>query len=309
MTTVRLIAPSGYPNDPAIAERGVAFLQAQGCTIVNRECLSRQHQRFAGEDDARLADLHQIATSSGQEIAMAIRGGYGLTRLLDRVDFAAIHQRARATDAIIVGHSDFTAFSLAYLAATGGVTFAGPHLCSDFALPEVDAYMAEHFWGILRNPNYALRVDVPQATARPGHASRMAGTLWGGNLAMLCSLVGTPYLPRIDGGILFVEDINEHPYRVERMLLQLQQAGVLERQQALVLGDFSGYRTTPYDAGYDFGPMCDYLAARLPIPVLTGLPFGHCPTKATLPIGAQAELDIDATGFTLHLGGYPTLRG
>ncbi|WP_296226424.1 muramoyltetrapeptide carboxypeptidase [Ralstonia sp. UBA689] len=305
MTTVRLIAPSGYPNEPAIAERGVAALQAQGCKLVNTECLTRQHQRFAGDDDARLADLHQIGTGSGQEIAMAIRGGYGLTRLLDRIDFAAIHQRALATDAIIVGHSDFTAFQLAYLAATGGVTFAGPHLCSDFALAEVDAYMVEHFWGILRAPSYALRVDVPQATARPG---RIAGKLWGGNLAMLCSLVGTPHLPGIDGGILFVEDINEHPYRVERMLLQLAQAGVLERQQALVLGDFSGYRTTPYDGGYDFEPMCAYLATRLPIPVVTGLPFGHCPTKATLPVGAQAELDIDAAGFTLHLSGYPTLR-
>ncbi len=109
-------------------------------------------------------------------------------------------------------------------------------------------------------------------------------------------------------GILFVEDINEHPYRVERMLLQLQQAGALDAQQALLFGDFSGYRTTPYDAGYDFDAMRDYLAERLSIPVVTGLPFGHCPTKATLPIGAQAELDVDATGFTLHLSGYPTLK-
>ncbi|MGN5353545.1 muramoyltetrapeptide carboxypeptidase [Ralstonia sp. L16] len=307
MTTVRLIAPSGYPNDAAIAERGVAALEAQGCTVVNLECLSRQHQRFAGGELARLADLHQIGTGPGQEIAMAIRGGYGLTRLLDHIDFIDIGRRAQATDAIIVGHSDFTVFSLAYLAATGGVTFAGPHVCSDFGLENIDPFMVEHFWGILRNPTYALRVDVPQLNgcARPG---RYAGTLWGGNLAMLCSLIGTPYLPDIRDGVLFVEDINEHPYRVERMLLQLQQAGVLETQQALVLGDFSGYRTTPYDAGYDFDAMRDYLAERLSIPVVTGLPFGHCPTKATLPIGAQAELDVDATGFTLHLSGYPTLK-
>ena len=236
---------------------------------------------------------------------MAIRGGYGLTRLLDRIDFAAIHQRARATDTIIVGHSDFTAFQLAYLAVTGGVTFAGPMLCADFGPPEMDAYMAEHFWGMLRNPSYALRVNAPQAAA----PERVTGTLWGGNLAMLCSLIGTPYLPKIRDGILFVEDINEHPYRVERMLLQLEQAGVLAQQKALVLGDFSGYRTTPYDAGYDFEPMRAYMASRLSIPVLSGLPFGHCPTKATLPVGAQAALEVDTTGFTLHLSGYPTLRG
>lgn len=308
MTTVRLIAPSGYPNDPAIAERGVAFLQAQGCTIVNQECLHRRHQRFAGGELARLADLQQIGASGSQEIAMAIRGGYGLTRLLDRIDFIEIGRRAQATDAIIVGHSDFTVFSLAYLAATGGVTFAGPHVCSDFGLEAVDAFMLEHFWGILRSPSYSLRVDAPQPKACPPHPGRYAGTLWGGNLAMLCSLVGTPYLPEVRDGILFVEDINEHPYRVERMLLQLEQAGVLEGQQALVLGDFSGYRTTPYDAGYDFDTMRDYLAEHLSIPIVTGLPFGHCPTKATLPIGAQAELDVDDKGFTLHLSGYPTLK-
>lgn len=305
MTTVRLIAPSGYPNDAEIASRGIATLRAQGCEFVNEACLARQHQRFAGDDEARLADLHQIGTGAGQEIAMAVRGGYGLTRLLDRIDFAAIHQRAQATDTIIVGHSDFTAFSLAYLAATGGVSFAGPHLCSDFGLAEVDAFMVEHFWGILREPAYRLRVEAPQAA---GQGGRITGKLWGGNLAMLCSLIGTPYLPKIEGGILFVEDINEHPYRVERMLLQLEQAGVLPNQQALVLGDFSGYRTTPYDAGYDFDAMRDYLAERLPIPVLSGLPFGHCPTKATLPIGAQAGLEFDSAGFTLHLSRYPTLH-
>jgi muramoyltetrapeptide carboxypeptidase len=125
---------------------------------------------------------------------------------------------------------------------------------------------------------------------------------------MLVSLLGTDYFPRIDGGILFIEDIAEHPYRIERMLLQLMQAGVLGRQQALVVGDVSGYRLSPADNGYDFDAMLAYLRETLPIPVLSGLSYGHIPRRVTIPFGAQARLESDATGFTITLSDYPTLR-
>jgi muramoyltetrapeptide carboxypeptidase len=134
------------------------------------------------------------------------------------------------------------------------------------------------------------------------------GKLWGGNLAMLVHLLGTPYFAQIDGGILFIEDINEHPYRVERMLLQLLHAGVLDKQKALVLGDVSGYKLAAFDNGYDFDAMLAYIRSRLPIPVLTGLPFGHIRERCTLPFGAQARLVSDRSGsFELTASGYPTL--
>ena len=132
--------------------------------------------------------------------------------------------------------------------------------------------------------------------------------MWGGNLAMVVSLLGTPYFPRIDGGILYVEDIGEHPYRVERLLLQLQQAGVLERQRALVLGDFSGYKLGANDNGYDFDTMLAHLRATLPIPVISGLSFGHIPRRVTIPFGAQGRLVSDRDGFSLMLSDYPTVR-
>ncbi|MGO4765013.1 muramoyltetrapeptide carboxypeptidase [Cupriavidus sp. 2KB_3] len=301
---VRLIASSGYPHDVAIAARGCAWLKHHGYHVGNADVLARRYLRFGGTDAERLADLHAIGTGAQRELTLAVRGGYGLGRLLGKIDFARIADRARASGTPIVGHSDFTAFQLAYLAATGGVTFAGPMLLADFGAEPVDAYMWQHFEAILRDPAYTVTVEAPQTLARP---VAVAGTLWGGNLAMLCSLLGTPYMPKIDGGILFLEDINEPPYRIERMLLQLAQAGVLARQQALVLGDFSNYRTTDYDNGYDMGAVFDYVRAEVGIPVLTGLPFGHCPRKLTLPVGAQARLTAQADGFTLALSGYPTL--
>ena len=106
---------------------------------------------------------------------------------------------------------------------------------------------------------------------------------------------------------LYLEDIAEHPYRVERMLLQLMQAGVLDRQQAIVLGDFSGYRLGPGDNGYDFAQMLAYLRATLPCPLLTGLEFGHIPRRVTIPFGAQGRLVSGTDGWTLTLSGYPTL--
>jgi muramoyltetrapeptide carboxypeptidase len=125
---------------------------------------------------------------------------------------------------------------------------------------------------------------------------------------MMMSVIGTPWFPQIDGGILFLEDIAEHPYRVERMLLQLMHTGVLARQRAIVLGDFSGYRLAPADNGYDFDEMLAYVRATLPVPVLTGLEFGHVPRRVTIPFGAHGHLACDGEQWKLTLSDYPTLQ-
>jgi muramoyltetrapeptide carboxypeptidase len=116
------------------------------------------------------------------------------------------------------------------------------------------------------------------------------GVLWGGNLCMVSSLLATPHLPRIRGGVLFLEDVNEHPYRVERSLLQLLQAGVIDAQKAVVLGAFSDWRRSPHDRGYDLKTVVRHLRSLTRTPILTGLPFGHVPTKVTLPVGARVTL-------------------
>ncbi|KWR91727.1 muramoyltetrapeptide carboxypeptidase [Cupriavidus sp. IDO] len=305
-TEVRLIASSGYPHDVAIAARGCAWLKHHGYHMTNPDVLARRYLRFGGTDAERLADLNAIGTGAPGELTLAVRGGYGIARLLEGLDFARIAEQARASGTPIVGHSDFTAFQLAYLAASGGVTFAGPMLLADFGADVVDPFMWEHFEGVLRDPAYTVTVPSPQSGGQP-FSGAVQGTLWGGNLAMLCSLLGTPFMPEVEGGILFLEDINEPPYRIERMLVQLLQAGVLGAQHALLLGDFSNYRVTDYDNGYDMESVVAYLRERLPVPVLTGLPFGHCARKLTLPVGGQAKLSARADGFELALSDYPTL--
>lgn len=296
---VAIVAPAGYTPDQAAVARGIARLEAHGCLVHNYYDPDAVHQRFGGTDEARLAQLYAAADDPDVQLVLAVRGGYGLTRLLPAIDF----ERLAASGKLFVGYSDITALQMGLYAKTGALSYAGPLLAGDFGAETPCDFTLGQFWKCLAGPTHSI---VEQACGNP--RVDVAGTIWGGNLVMLASLLGTEWFPRIDGGILFVEDIAEHPYRVERMLLQLMHAGVLERQQALVLGDFSGYRLGAMDNGYDFDAMLAYLRATLPVPVLTGLTFGHVPRRVTIPFGAQARLQSDDAGFTLALSDYPTLR-
>jgi muramoyltetrapeptide carboxypeptidase len=117
--------------------------------------------------------------------------------------------------------------------------------------------------------------------------------LWGGNLSVLVSLLGTTYFPQIKGGVLFLEDISEHPYRIERMLTQLLHSGVLAQQKAVVFGQFTQYKLTPHDKGFKFHSVVDWLRTQIKAPVLTDLPFGHVQTKVCLPVGKKVSLLVE----------------
>lgn len=320
MTSLILYSPSGVVAAPPL-RRAAQRLAALGYQVEIDASALAKHQRFAGDDDTRLAALHRVAERA-PDIAMATRGGYGLTRLLDRIDWPLIH-RSIERGTRWVGHSDFTAFQLGLLAhrdgagqgaatcrvhgddhddshhpaehpdhpARGivGLTWAGPMACGDFGGEVVDDItepcFAEAMSGALEAVGFRTEAGFDGLTVR--------GTLWGGNLCMVTSLLGTRHWPKAAttrGGILFLEDVNEHPYRVERSLLQLHQAGVLDAQKAVLLGDFSGYRPSPLDRGYRLKTAIDQLRGLTRTPILTGLPFGHVPTKVTMPVGARVEL-------------------
>lgn len=297
---VAIVAPSGHVPDPLAVERGIACLEARGCLVFNYYDHAAIHQRFGGTDAARLAALYAAADNPQADLVMAVRGGYGLTRLLPAIDF----ERLAASGKLFVGYSDITALQMGLYARTGTPSYAGPFLANDFGALEPEQFTLDDFWSCLAGPTHTVTETAP---GNP--RVEAAGTIWGGNLAMLSSLIGTPWFPRIEGGILFVEDIAEHPYRVERLLLQLLHTGVLARQQALVLGDFSGYRLGALDNGYDFEAMLAYLRQALPIPVIDGLSFGHVPRRVTIPFGARATLVSNAQGFRLTMSDYPTRQG
>jgi muramoyltetrapeptide carboxypeptidase len=306
---IYIYSPSSAVRDKAAFRRGVKRLQALGHEVeIDTDALA-VHTRFAGDDATRLAAI-QRAAASGADVALISRGGYGLTRLLPGIDYAAV-ARAIEGGMHFVGVSDFTAFQNAVLARTGAVTWAGPSLGADFGVKGVpDDIMEACFDDLItghgegtgwRMPKERRAVAGVPETPLPAFEIPSA-RLWGGNLAVLVSLVGTPYFPQMDGGILFVEDVNEHPYRIERMLTQLLHAGVLARQKALLLGQFTGYRLAAHDKGYKLQSVVDWLRSQLDIPVLTGLPYGHVATKVLLPVGATVELSVQGRDALIYWG-------
>ena len=302
--TIEIVAPSGYPPDESAAERGIARLRADGHRVVGVEAAQRRYLRFGGTDAQRAQDINRLADPAHPlpDIVLALRGGYGAVRLLDALDYAGLERRLLEARVAICGHSDFTAIQLALFARARIVTFGGPMLTANFGAETMSAFTAEHFWRALESPEFTVRESAAQEAQVD-----VSGTLWGGNLAMIASLVGTPFMPRIDDGILFLEDVNEHPYRIERMLHQLHLAGILARQQALVLGDFTGGKLSPYDNGYDFSAMIAHIRDVTGLPIVTGLRFGHGADLVTLPFGAQARLRAGHDGFALTVTGHPTL--
>ncbi len=297
---IYIYSPSSAVRDKAAFRRGVQRLKTLGHEVEIDEAALASYQRFAGDDETRIAAIHRAA-ASGADVALISRGGYGLTRILPHINYKAI-DKAASRGTHFVGLSDFTALQSALLAKTGAVTWAGPALGEDFGVEgQPDDIMEACFDDLItgqgegtgwRLPKIAIKSGAKDAvpTGAEADLSIKNAVLWGGNLAILSSLVGTPYFPAVKGGILFLEEVHEHPYRLERMLTQLLHAGVLAQQKAIVLGQFTNYKLVPHDKGFKLATVVAWLQSRIKAPILTGLPFGHVGTKVVLPVGAKVTL-------------------
>lgn len=296
-----LVAPSGCAADSADLQQGYQHLAEQNYVLHNYYQHEARMQRFGASDAERVAQLHAAASNPEVQIVMALRGSYGLSRILHLLDYELL----AASGKLFIGYSDFTALNLALLAKTGAMSISGPMLCDDFTRADLEPYTLQNLRACLHGPTHIVSSAQPQT-----EELQLEGVLWGGNLAMLVHLLGTPYMPKVKDGLLFVEDVAEHPYRIERMLLQLLHAGVLAQQRALILGDFSNYRLSPFDNGYDFAAMLAFLRAEfarqgLRLPILTGLPYGHVRQRASLVVGAPTVLQAGEAGFSLTMQNYP----
>ena len=289
MSHIYIFSPSSAVRDKAAFQRGIKRLEALGHQVqIDPDALS-SHMRFAGDDETRLKAIGRAA-ASGANIAMISRGGYGLTRLLTQLPYRAI---AKSIDkgTQYVGLSDFTAFQMAVYAKTQSITWQGPSLGEDFGPEhEPDDIMQACFEDLCleqgEGTGWRMPVESLQKNVKVSNA-----VLWGGNLTVLTSLLGTPYFPLVSGGVLFIEDVGEHPYRIERMLTQLLHAGVLAKQKAILFGQFTNYKLTPaHDKGFKLGTVVERLRSQIKLPVLTGLPLGHVSTKVLLPVGAKVDL-------------------
>jgi muramoyltetrapeptide carboxypeptidase len=320
MAHIYIYSPAGAVRDKAGFKRGIKRLTSQGHQVeIDKDALT-SYERFAGDDAVRLQAIARAA-SSGADLTLMTRGGYGLTRILPQINYKPI-AKSIENGTHWMGYSDFTAFQAALFARTGAATISGACLIADFGVDtskaEVDDITEACFDDVLLGQNEGAGWALPkrsqadralceQYAAKPLSikvSSKDSAILWGGNLSVLTSLIGTPYMPQIKGGVLWFEDTGESPFRIERMLTTWLHAGILAQQKAIVLGQFTESKLYPHDRGFNMAGVVVRLREqlsmlKLKIPVLTGLPFGHVPTKVMLPFGAPVRLLCDGSDAML----------
>ena len=293
--TVGLVSPAGVTFSPDDLEVARATFAALGLEVAfGRHVLARDGY-FAGTDRERADDVTAMFADPAVDAVVPLRGGWGCARILPFLDYDVI----RANPKVLCGFSDVTSLLLAVYARTGLATFHGPNGISNFS-----AFTTERFRSVvmdgeaptLANPPALEDALVPRGQRTVAvRSGRARGRLVGGNLTVLSAMVGTPYLPDTAGHVLFVEDIGEAIYRVDRMLTQLAQAGVLEGVAGFVFGVCSGCGP---DSGGVSGCTLEEVVRHhvepLGVPAFMGASIGHTTQKLTVPIGVEAEIDADA---------------
>lgn len=282
--TIGIISPAGAVRDVAQFENAVNYFQLKGYNVKISEHSRAQKRYLAGSDSERLYDLETFFYDEEVDAIICSRGGYGTVRILDKLDFDLI----RLNPKIFVGYSDITSLLVNFVEQSGVVTFHGPLALSDFGSKNIDEFTERNFFSILEG-NFAGKFENSRSYT-PVCKGKAEGTLVGGNLAVLASLCGTPYFPDLKGKILFLEDVSEPLYKIDRMFSQLRLAGVLTGVKGIILGDFTGLDE-------DTSVLADLAVesfSALDVPVGLGFAIGHERQKLTLPLGVKYSFDADA---------------
>jgi muramoyltetrapeptide carboxypeptidase len=284
---IGLVSPASTIADASRIDRGVNYLERLGYRVTIGKNALKTYGYLAGTDEERVEDLHAMFSNKAVKAIFCIRGGYGTPRLLSLISYSLIRKNPK----IFVGYSDITALQLAIWKKSRLVTFHGPMLGVDLADP-LDAYTEELFWRVLTSSKKAgnvLQTDEPVSILREG---RGAGILLGGNLALMTAILGTAYAPSFDDAVLYIEDLSEEPYRVDRMLTQVRHAGILARCRALLGGKFTDCDPKdPAKPTLTLEQVFQETAATLSVPYIANLPFGHESKKMTIPMGIRSRVD------------------
>ena len=300
LNQVVMFSPSGALMDEALLDRASAQLVSLGFNVQEMPEARFRVQRFAGDEASRSNSILQAFASQHSSLLLATRGGYGLSRLLPSLNFSHLALQLNTHKHLLCGHSDVTSLQLALLKAGArpDTLLHGPMACFDFG-PEkgADPASTEHFLRAVHEKQVKIQWAAdPLGSTDQQAGFQVQGPVWGGNLTLICSLLGTPWMPTVTGGILVLEDVNEPAYKIERMLLQLLHAGVLAQQKVVVLGNFCEPKPGPHDNGYTLKSAAGFVQQQLgsAVPVLMNFPFGHCTPKACWFQGGEGRLQVNA---------------
>lgn len=314
----RLFASSNVGTNNNRNQLALQRMACAGFKIDNPAITDRQYLRFAGTDSQRASDLQNIATGAieAPKLLLGVRGGYGAMRLLPLIDWQTLGRIMQERGTILAGFSDVTAIQCALLAQGDMSSLAAPMLYSEFGKNNPDQVSCRQFVEALTDPKLTINVTSAALTSEKlptvlatSATQTITGTIWGGNLSVVSALAGSPYLPRIKGGIVFLEDVGEQTYRIERMLYDLYLAGVFKDQQAIVFGAITGTGEDSYDARYDISIVIQNLHELTGLPIYNGMRFGHIAQKQSFPLGAICEIRANTTGgYQLKFSDYPVVE-
>jgi muramoyltetrapeptide carboxypeptidase len=286
---IGIISPASSPDDLTKINSGVQYLEKLGYRVEVGKNVGLKEGYLAGSDKERLDDLHSMFKNKNVRAILSVRGGYGSGRLLDKIDYNLIKKNPK----IFVGYSDINALQAAFYTKTGLVTFSGPMVAVDFH-QEVSAFTEEIFWRTITSNKKIGKLKNPRNekfyTLNKGRAS---GRILGGNLSLLVSLMGTEYFPKLKDTILLLEDINEAPYRIDRMLNQLRLAKQFKQIKGIALGHFVDcVENDPSKTTFSLNEVIvEYFQKQLKLPVLYNIKHGHVQDNITIPFGVKCVLN------------------
>lgn len=301
--TIGLISPSSPSPDHEKIDQAVAYLEKLGYRVKPADHFNSKAENRRELDRRKLHDLHKMFADRSVKAIFCLRGGSGATRLLENLDYDLIAENPK----ILAGYSDITALSIALYAKTGLITFSGPMLATELHNPS--PYTEANFWKILESTSSTHQIvnhpDHPVHVYRKGSVS---GTLLAGNLTVLSCLVGTPYLPSMKDSLPIFEDINEEPYRIDRLLSHLYNAGLLNKCGGILFGQFSK-EAMDFDQEHPLLDILNYYTDKTAphVPIVAGLSYGHIDDLLTVPIGIVCKLH--ATSEQLSLTMQPAVSG
>ena len=298
--TIGLLAPGGFAKDESI-DRAVAKIEDLGFRVKLGANLRAVYGNYAGTVQQRLDDLHAMFADPGVDAIWCIRGGSGCISLLARLDYALIRRHPN----ILIGYSDITALHLALLRKVGLVTFHGP-----VAMAGPSDYATTHLMNVLCDPqpNYLIAQAPENAeralqethyAVRTVHGGSATGRLIGGNLSMVAALAGTPYAADFKDAIVYLEEVNEAPYRIDRWMTQLDLASPFAQSAAMMFGICDNCGPGEEESSLSLDETLDIHLAPLRVPAVSGYSFGHIRHQFTIPVGIRAKLDADAQTLTL----------
>jgi muramoyltetrapeptide carboxypeptidase len=295
--TIGIIAPASAPQTPEKISRSVEYFERLGYRVELGSHIRDERGYLAGNDSARLADLHAMFFNKKIRTIFMIRGGYGTMRLLQDIDYDLIKKNPK----IMIGYSDATALFSAIYKKTGLQSlFFGPMPGVDI-WNGFDTFAEECMWRALTSnkPIGKLPADIDEIKSfSKKKYSPVEGRMLGGNLAVFSSIMGTLYMPSLKERILFFEDVGENIYRIDRYLAQFRAAGALDSAKAILLGQFTDCNPIEGRPSLTLDEVFDDYFGKLKIPILKNLPFGHIPRQWTIPLGAKLKVENNIISIT-----------